>query len=89
MLNFNDEIVKSRFNSINGVKMGSMCEIFSSNFCKDKALDDDGTCIEFGDEGDKLNIEIKDGKAVEAMSSELKTIDYKVLNKMIEKYGIE
>lgn len=64
MLNFNDEIVKSRFNSINGVKMGSMCEIFSSNFCKDKASDDDGTCIEFGDEGDKLNIEIKDGKAV-------------------------
>ena len=36
-----------------------------------------------------LLIYIKDGKAVEAMSSELKTIDYKVLNKMIEKYGIE
>ena len=33
-----------------------------------------------------LLIYIKDGEAVEAMSSELKTIDYKVLNKMIEKY---
>lgn len=36
-----------------------------------------------------LLIYIKDGEAVEAMSSELKIIDYKVLNKMIEKYGIE
>ena len=36
-----------------------------------------------------LLIYIEDGEAVEAMSSELKTIDYKVLNKMIEKYGIE
>lgn len=36
-----------------------------------------------------LLIYIKNGEAVEAMSSELKTIDYKVLNKMIEKYGIE
>ena len=36
-----------------------------------------------------LLIYIKDGEAQEAMSSELKYINYKVLNKMIEKYGIE
>lgn len=36
-----------------------------------------------------LLIYIKDGEAQEAMSSELKYIDYKILNKMIEKYGIE
>ena len=36
-----------------------------------------------------LLIYIKDGEAQEAMSSELKYINYKVLNKMIEKYEIE
>ncbi len=36
-----------------------------------------------------LLIYIKDGEAQEAMSSELKYINYKVLEKMIEKYGIE
>ena len=36
-----------------------------------------------------LFIYIKDGKAVEAMSSELKIIDYKVFNKLLEKYDIE
>ena len=36
-----------------------------------------------------LLIYIKDGVAVEAMSSELKLIDYVVLNKLIEKYEIE
>ena len=39
--------------------------------------------------GAPLLIYIKDGEAQEAMSSELKYINYKVLNKMIEKYGIE
>lgn len=36
-----------------------------------------------------LIIYIKDGKGVEAMSSELKMIDYKVLDKLVSKYGIE
>ena len=36
-----------------------------------------------------LLIYIKDGKAVEAMSSELKMVDYKTLNKLVDKYGIE
>ena len=36
-----------------------------------------------------LFIYIKDGKAVEAMSSELKMVDYKTLNKLVDKYGIE
>lgn len=36
-----------------------------------------------------LLIYIKEGKAVEAMSSELKLIDYKVFNKLLEKYEIE
>lgn len=34
-------------------------------------------------------IYIKDGVAVEAMSSELKMVDYKIYKKMIDKYGIE
>lgn len=34
-------------------------------------------------------IYIKDGVAVEAMSSELKMIDYKTLNKLVTKYEIE
>ena len=36
-----------------------------------------------------LFIYIKDGKAVEAMSSELKLVDCKTLNKLVDKYGIE
>lgn len=36
-----------------------------------------------------LFIYIKDGIAQEAMSSELKKIDYKVFNKLVEKYEIE
>ena len=36
-----------------------------------------------------LFIYIKDGKAVEAMSSEFKMVDYKTLNKLVDKYGIE
>lgn len=36
-----------------------------------------------------LFIYIKDGAAVEAMSSELKMADYKVYNKILEKYEIE
>lgn len=34
-------------------------------------------------------IYIKDGAAVEAMSSEIKMIDYKTLNKLVNKYEIE
>lgn len=34
-------------------------------------------------------IYIKDGEAVEAMSSELKMIDYKTLNRLVNKYEIE
>lgn len=36
-----------------------------------------------------LFIYIKDGKGVEAMSSELKNVDYKVFNKLVSKYNIE
>ena len=36
-----------------------------------------------------LFIYIKDGKGVEAMSSELKKVDYKVFNKLVSKYNIE
>ena len=36
-----------------------------------------------------LLIYIKDGKAVEAISSELKTIDYIAFDKLVEKYEIE
>lgn len=36
-----------------------------------------------------LFIYIKGGEAIEAMSSELKIVDYKVLNKLIDKYNIE
>ena len=36
-----------------------------------------------------LFIYIKDGKGIEAMSSELKMIDYKVFNKLVSKYDIE
>lgn len=36
-----------------------------------------------------LFIYIKDGKGVEAMSSELKMIDYKVFDKLVSKYNIE
>ena len=36
-----------------------------------------------------LLIYIKDGKAVEAISSELKTIDYIAFYKLVEKYEIE
>ncbi len=48
----------------------------------------------FPDVSDEINtapifIYIKDGKAIEAMSSELKLIDYKVFNKLLEKYEIE
>lgn len=32
---------------------------------------------------------IKDGKGIEAMSSELKNVDYKVFNKLVSKYNIE
>ena len=34
-------------------------------------------------------IYIKDGAAVEAMSSEIKMIDYKTLNRLVNKYEIE
>lgn len=34
-------------------------------------------------------IYIKDGKAIEAMSSELKMVDYKLFNKLVKKYEIE
>ena len=36
-----------------------------------------------------LFIYIKDGKGIEAMSSELKNVDYKVFNKLVSKYNIE
>lgn len=36
-----------------------------------------------------LFIYIKDGQAVEAMSSEFRMVDYKTLNKLIDKYEIE
>lgn len=36
-----------------------------------------------------LFIYIKDGKGIEAMSSELKYVDYKVFNKLVSKYNIE
>lgn len=36
-----------------------------------------------------LFIYIKDGKGVEAMSSELRNVDYKVFNKLVSKYNIE
>lgn len=36
-----------------------------------------------------LFIYIKDGKGIEAMSSELKKVDYKVFNKLVSKYNIE
>lgn len=36
-----------------------------------------------------LFIYIKDGQAVEAMSSEFRMVDYKTLNKLVDKYEIE
>ncbi len=36
-----------------------------------------------------LFIYIKDGQAVEAMSSEFRMVDYKILNKLVDKYEIE
>lgn len=36
-----------------------------------------------------LFIYIKDGKGIEAMSSELKNVDYKVFNNLVSKYNIE
>ena len=33
-------------------------------------------------------IYIKDGKCIDAMSSELKQIDYKVFDKLVEEYNI-
>ena len=36
-----------------------------------------------------LFIYIKDGKGIEAMSSELKNVDYKVFNKLVSKYNME